>query len=146
MPGGEDCDERVTARVAGPCFIFHGEKDSDGYGKVSVGNNRFISAQRLAYILFVGPLLQTDVVRHSCGNPPCILPSHLLKGSWSDSVWESVNRASHFNAAKMVCKHGHEFTEANTSVVRSARGTSRVCRACSRIRSQKQRDAKKEAR
>lgn len=47
---------------------------------------------RLAYELWIGPILEGRVVRHKCDNPPCINPDHLLEGLQSDNVNDMIER------------------------------------------------------
>jgi hypothetical protein len=49
-----------------------------------------LTASRVAYELTNGPLPEGDgyhgnVVRHSCDNPPCCNPAHLLPGTQADN-------------------------------------------------------------
>ena len=77
---------RFWAKVdkAGPddCWEWNaGRTGSGGYG-VLKAQRRYLRASRLAYILTHGPITPVNqVVRHSCDNPPCCNPAHLLLGT-----------------------------------------------------------------
>lgn len=80
-------------------------------------------AHRLAYELLVGPIPDGLTLDHLCRNPSCVNPAHL------EPVTQSEN-ARRANPPKTLCKHGHEYTEANTILLKST--GKRQCRICSR--------------
>jgi len=54
------------------------------------------------------------VVRHSCDEPLCINPSHLLEGTHSDNTQDMLARNRHnLPARKTHCLNGHERTPDN---------------------------------
>lgn len=101
---GDNFEARFYARIdrsAGPdaCWRWTGPRDKDGYGKVvhySVGDTR---AHRVAFEFHLGlPLgsLTADViVRHSCDNPPCCNPAHLLSGGHRENTDDKIRRDRH---------------------------------------------------
>lgn len=62
-----------------------------GYGYFSL-NGKAQRAHRVAYSLFVGPLAEDAVVRHTCDNPRCVNPAHLVVGSQADNMTDKVMR------------------------------------------------------
>ncbi len=59
---------------------------------------------------------------------------------WATAFEQIHNRRKHTKQPKTHCKHGHEFTEANTYLWQSVRGPIRVCRACNRYWSELKRN------
>lgn len=68
-----------------------------GYGQMyyrAPGSDRIekLYAHRFAYQTFVGPIPPGVVVRHSCDNPLCVNPDHLLLGSQQDNRADMAKR------------------------------------------------------
>jgi hypothetical protein len=105
------------------------KKNERGYVWVkigSTGNCRRLSAHRLVYEHLVGPVPDGLVLDHLCRNRGCCRPSHCEPVTPRENVMRGEGLAV-INAAKTHCKHGHEFTAANTYI--NKRGN-RNCRAC----------------
>lgn len=73
-------------RTGGPdaCWPWLGRLNRDGYGEER--------AHRRAYGYANGPIPRDAVVRHTCDNPPCCNPRHLLTGTQADNVADRVAR------------------------------------------------------
>lgn len=110
------------------CIIFKGLLDKKGYGVVRI-NNKNVFVHRLAYLLAHG--VWPRVCRHTCDEPACINPDHLLDGSLGDNNRDTVEHGRNLNANKTHCKYGHEFTEENTYVA-PGQPNKRYCRSCVR--------------
>jgi hypothetical protein len=71
----------------GDCLVGPGAR----YGVVNYSGGRQMAAHRASYIVHRGPIPDGMVVRHSCDNPPCVNPDHLLVGTHRDNErdkWE----------------------------------------------------------
>ena len=86
-----DSGKRVFHKNESGCFVWDGWKDKEGYGNVSV-EGKTTRVHRLVYARCVGELHAEEVVRHSCDNPSCINPLHLLKGTQVDNIEDKVRR------------------------------------------------------
>lgn len=75
------------------CWTWRGRRDEDNYGLHSAGS-RQVRAHRLGWRIAhdMEELQDSDVVRHSCDNPPCQNPAHLLKGTTADNVADMLAR------------------------------------------------------
>jgi HNH endonuclease len=96
--GGDLRQQRLEAKVdrsGGPdaCHPWTGST-SHGYGMVTV-NRRTFRAHRVAYELYVGPIPDGLLIRHTCDNPACCNPRHLLTGTDLDNKWDSIERGRH---------------------------------------------------
>jgi hypothetical protein len=83
--------EKVDRTDARGCHPWTGSLDKNGYGYFRV-NDRMVKAHRWAYENFIGTLNPREVVRHTCDNPRCQNPRHLLKGSVRDNVHDMISR------------------------------------------------------
>ena len=64
-----------------------------GYGVISVPGGRKRQAHVVAWELYCGQKLpEGKVVRHTCDNPLCTNPAHLLLGTHAENVADKVNR------------------------------------------------------
>lgn len=77
------------------CWPWPGYTDSWGYGKLGTGKH-ISSAHRLSYTLFKGTIPAGMVVRHSCHQPACVNPCHLVLGTHKDNKQDSVAADRHF--------------------------------------------------
>ena len=114
------------------CIEFAGYRDRDGYGRKSRhGKMRY--AHRLAYVDKHGLTLDDidgQVVRHTCDNPPCVNPDHLLLGTQQDNVNDKMTRGRHNDATVSptgYCKSGHPLQGINLTATGQ-------CRACNHYR------------
>lgn len=73
------------------CWIWVGRVDKDGYGRIGV-NYKMLRAHRFSYELYVGKIPPDMLVRHTCDNPPCVNPDHLVLGTSIDNVADRVSR------------------------------------------------------
>jgi len=58
-----------------------------GYGVIAIGKSKMRGAHIVAWELATGQKLPSGmVVRHTCDNPPCTNPAHLVVGTHGDNV------------------------------------------------------------
>lgn len=84
--------EKVDKRGPDECWPWLGATTFYGYGVIGEGRRKLIRSHRLSYEMHTGPLSGTEVVRHTCDNPVCVNPHHLLKGSQKDNARDRVER------------------------------------------------------
>lgn len=78
-------------RSGGPdaCWPWTGSRSKKGYGLI--WRRR---AHRVAYELTYGEI-PAPTVRHSCDNPPCCNPAHLLAGTVAENNADCLDRGRH---------------------------------------------------
>lgn len=74
------------------CWTWPGHLDEDGYGSLK-HEKRPYRAHRVSWAIHSGRMPCADeVVRHTCDNPPCVNPAHLLVGTVTDNNRDTVQR------------------------------------------------------
>lgn len=78
------------------CWEWKGATNANGYGNFkmpSQAGSYTVGAHRAAYMLFHGDYPQDGlVIRHTCDNPRCVNPHHMLTGTVGDNVRDSFER------------------------------------------------------
>ncbi len=86
----------IPDRPKGECWIWRGYVNSRGYGHITQtvepGRQRPYKAHRYVYEMFVGPIPEGKMLRHSCDNPPCVNPDHLTPGDAADNAMDMAVR------------------------------------------------------
>lgn len=99
--------ERFWDRLGPPtrngCREWQGPPGPNGYGLVQ-GSVRYqgysFLAHRVAWALANEEEPGDRIVRHSCDNPPCCEPSHLLIGTHADNTADMIERGRARSGAK----------------------------------------------
>lgn len=70
---------------------------SHALGKSGYPQIKHTPAHRYLFEQVYGPIPEGMIIRHSCDNPLCINPAHLLLGTHADNVQDRVdrNRSAH---------------------------------------------------
>ena len=89
-------DERFVVKIKkgdnkDDCWIWLGSKTVQGYGRISIAG-KLVATHRIAYEMFKGKIPDGLQIRHSCDNPPCCNPAHLLLGTNFDNVQDKIQR------------------------------------------------------
>jgi len=90
------------------CIEWDGTRTRDGYGVLPKPVCGTRLAHRAALASRLGRPVQ-GVTRHTCDNPPCVNPLHLLEGTPADNVRDAVERGRIARGPrKSVCLRGHD--------------------------------------
>lgn len=75
------------------CFICISHHTSRKYECPQIKiNHHQMRVPRYVYEMFNDDLTKDKIVRHTCDNPLCINPNHLIIGTHADNVTDRVNR------------------------------------------------------
>lgn len=73
------------------CWLWLSYVDKDGYGKFTVDGKSY-GAHRISFNIFKSSIADDDVIRHTCDNPFCVNPDHLLQGTEWDNIQDRNTR------------------------------------------------------
>ena len=73
------------------CLEWQAYTASKGYGHFGL-NGQVVLAHRFSYTLFVAGIPEGKLVMHSCDNPKCVEPSHLLIGTNADNMKDMTDK------------------------------------------------------
>ncbi len=88
-------EERFWSRIekTDSCWLWTGLVNDAGYGMIGV-DKKLVRAHRYSYWLHYGewPL---PVGRHTCDNPKCVRPDHIVAGTHQDNMADRCKRKRH---------------------------------------------------
>lgn len=83
------------------CWLWQGVK-REGYGRMRK-DYKLSSAHRFSWEIHNGPIPKGIYVLHSCDNPPCVNPSHLWLGTYTDNNRDRSKKGRNNHALGSKC-------------------------------------------
>ena len=84
---------KVRAIESNSCWWWEGSTGKGGYGRFAVVTSPkavLESAHRVSFMLFNGYM--PKIAMHTCDNPSCVNPSHIVDGDRSLNAIDSINK------------------------------------------------------
>ena len=94
MLTSQQLKDKIHANVliVGDCWEWQLSRLTNGYGRISIGNQKQDYAHRVSHTVFNGEIPNGLVVRHRCDNPCCCNPDHLEAGTHKENTRDSLDR------------------------------------------------------
>lgn len=83
--------------VSDGCHLWTGCLTPDGYPRVSRDGNPNLRGHRYFYEQVHGKIPEGLVIRHTCDNPLCLNPEHLITGTVDENVQDRIERSRTHN-------------------------------------------------
>lgn len=129
-----------TRNAATGCNEWNGYRNELGYGQFRPGHGPLVRVHRIVYAQLVGQLAENEQVLHSCDNPSCSEPSHLMKGKAVANMQDMRSKRRGYKDRWTHCPNGHEYPEDAPPKWNKNR-----CRECARERNRRYEARCKEA-
>lgn len=88
----------ASTKTVGECMEWTKCFNTDGYPRTAWQGNSNGKVHRIVYELAKEKSASGLVVRHTCDNPKCINPDHLLLGTATDNMADRTERSRHGQA------------------------------------------------
>ena len=106
-----------AAIVGDACVNWPGAKvGQTDYGE-AWASGRKVRAHRLSYEYHKGPIPDGQVIRHTCDNPTCINPAHLLAGTQAQNIQDAAARKRMKGRPKLTADDVQEIRQMITAGV-----------------------------
>ena len=123
---------RVNKREAHECWEWTGSvcsrKPHRAYGRIEYRKNNktyHLLAHRLSYALNVRPIPEGFIICHTCDNPICVNPDHLILGTHRINVRDAINKGRR-NDREGIDHRGSVLTAKQVADIRSSKLTGRA--------------------
>lgn len=107
--------------LSGECSEHNQKGDRYGYGKLSL-HGRAVPAHRVAYCEYHGVSISSInglCVMHTCDNPRCVNPAHLILGTYRDNMQDKL-RKGRANSPQGTAHGNAKLTAADVEAIRKA--------------------------
>lgn len=124
---------KLAKRGPDECWEWQRSRCTDGYGQLWLGQGiGFAGTHRISWFIRNGPIPPGGVVMHSCDNPPCCNPKHLILGTHKKNAHDAI-RKGRFVFTKPAFGEGHAQHKLTDSEVREIRRLYLLTKACHEI-------------
>ena len=100
-------EDKIEKIPIGGCWVWMATTYRGGYGHFGRWINgvwKMYKAHRYSYEYYNGPIPEGHLVRHTCDNPCCVNPAHLITGTTQDNVDDRMRRGRHNGGKKLTAE------------------------------------------
>ena len=126
----QPASERFLSKVkkTNSCWIWKASVNgANNYGAFWDGK-RIVRAHRFSFELFNGKIKKNKIIMHSCDNPKCVNPDHLIEGTQGENLNDMSAKGRKLKNVK-ICPSGHDVSRDASVYINKKRGT-RSCLIC----------------
>lgn len=116
------------------CSLWRGPLCKKGYPETKI-HQKNVRAHRYIWEFVNGRKLKPwpeEVVMHTCDNPACVNPEHLVAGTQSENIQDMYRKGRGHSPSKFkyskACKQGHPWTEQSSYFDARGEKSCRICR------------------
>lgn len=122
----------VDTTSASPCWLWTGNMEPNGYGRVMVNYVRY-GAHRAVYEFLVEPVPAEMYIDHLCRRPACVRPDHLEPVTPAENVRRGLS--GRLREWPTHCRRGHDLSEGNYYERKRPDGSvqARACKQCQHV-------------
>lgn len=114
----------------GPCWLWTGYCDQEGYGRHNLSHGRPVLAHRESYRQIEGEIPAGLELDHLCRVRHCVNPEHLEPVTHAENMRRGMGGKRH--AEKTHCPKGHPYDASNTAP-RGRNRSGRNCKTCKAV-------------
>lgn len=127
--------DRFNSRInkTETCWLWTGTVRGKGYGWFQIDGKRK-AAHRFSYETFKEPIEPGKVIMHTCDNPLCVNPEHLVQGTQKENIRDAITKGRWIQGRGLsnYCKNGHLLEGYN--LLYDPKRDARKCRECHNAR------------
>jgi len=86
----EQMKDLIETITSDGCWVWPFRLDDDGYGQCWF-NGATRRVHRVAFFFTHGKW-PTPIARHTCDNPRCFNPAHIIEGTNKENTWDAIRR------------------------------------------------------
>jgi hypothetical protein len=106
------------------CWPWKAKRSPNGYGQIQRGGKGSpqVGAHRLSFLIANG--FEPEVVMHTCDNPPCVNPSHLMAGTFKENMADMHRKGRARPGRRLGVDHQRaKLTEDDVRAIRAREGS-----------------------
>lgn len=105
LPTPESFRSRLSPPTPQGCLEWEAARNNGGYGVITYWDSeqhkrRSMGAHRMSYLLHNPGVSLTGIIMHTCANPACCNPDHLVQGTYTDNAQDMLAKGRHSRSRK----------------------------------------------